>query len=68
MNPTQPGFDSPPAGVVLDTPAQIQEEASHIKAVAVDSTFMPFNDATHMTDAERAALGQWIDAGAKIGP
>jgi uncharacterized membrane protein len=29
---------------------------------------MPFNNATHMTDAERAALGQWIAAGAKIGP
>jgi uncharacterized membrane protein len=68
MHPTQPGFDSPPAGVVLDTPAQIHAEASHVEAVAVDSTFMPFNNATHMTDAERAALGQWIAAGAKIGP
>jgi uncharacterized membrane protein len=29
---------------------------------------MPFNNATRMTAAERAALGQWIDAGAKIGP
>jgi uncharacterized membrane protein len=36
--------------------------------VAVDSTFMPFNNATHMTDAERAALGQWLAAGAKIAP
>jgi len=68
MHPTQPGFDSPPAGVVLDTPAQIHAEAPHVKAVAVDSTFMPFNNATHMTDAERAALGQWLAAGAKIAP
>jgi len=68
MHPTETGFDSPPAGVVLDTSEQIHAEASHIKAVAVDSTFMPFNNATHMTAAERAALGQWIGAGAKITP
>ena len=28
MHPTQPGFDSPPAGVALDTPAQIHAQAS----------------------------------------
>jgi uncharacterized membrane protein len=32
---------------------------------AVDSTFMPLGNATHMTDAERKTLGQWIAAGAK---
>jgi uncharacterized membrane protein len=68
MHPTETGFDSPPAGIVLDSPAQIQAEASHIKAVAVDSTFMPFNNATHMTEAERASLGLWLAAGAKIAP
>ena len=36
MNPTQPGFDAPPADVVLDTPEQIHALASQIKAVAVD--------------------------------
>jgi uncharacterized membrane protein len=68
MHPTQPGFDSPPADVVLDTPEQIHALASQIKVVAVDSTFMPLGNATHMTKAERALLGQWIEAGAKIQP
>jgi uncharacterized membrane protein len=68
LHPTQPGFSSPPAGVVLDTPAQMHTLASQIKGVAVDSTFMPLGNATHMTQAERTALGQWISAGAKIQP
>jgi uncharacterized membrane protein len=68
MHPTEAGFTSPPAGVVLDTPAQIRALAGQIKAVAVDSTFMPLGNATHMTQAERDLLGQWIQAGAKIQP
>ena len=66
MNPTQPGFDAPPANVVLDTPAQIHALAGQIKGVAVDSTFMPLGNATHMTGAERAALGEWIAHGSKL--
>jgi uncharacterized membrane protein len=66
LHPTQPGFDAPPANVVLDTPAQIRALASQIRGVAVDSTFMPLGNATHMTAAERAALGQWIAQGSKI--
>src|SRR5262249_11361821 len=33
LHPTQPGFSSPPAGVVLETPAQITAAASRIKGV-----------------------------------
>ena len=29
---------------------------------------MPLNNETKMTDAERASLGAWIGAGAKVGP
>ena len=68
LHPTQPGFDAPPADVVLDTPEQIHARAASIKAVAVDSTFMPLGNATKMTQAERTLLGQWIGAGAKIQP
>jgi len=32
--------------------------------VAVDSTFMPLGNATHMTEEERKTLGQWIAGGA----
>ena len=52
---------------MLDTPAQIAARAAVIKGIAVDSKVMPLGNATHMTDAERRLLGQWIDAGAKIG-
>jgi len=64
QRPTQPGFSSPPAGVVLDSPEQIRARAAQIKAVAVDSTFMPLGNVTHMTTEERATLGRWIAAGA----
>jgi uncharacterized membrane protein len=66
MHPTQPGFSSPPANVVLDTPEQIHALAAQIHAVAVESTFMPLSNATHMTQDERDLLGKWIAQGAKI--
>ena len=66
MHPTQPGFSSPPADVVLDTPEQIHALVAQIHAVAVESTFMPLGNATHMTQAERTLLGKWIAQGAKI--
>jgi uncharacterized membrane protein len=66
LHPTQPGFSSAPAGVVLDTPEQIHQLAGQIKGVAVDSTFMPLGNATHMTQDERDLLGQWLANGAPI--
>jgi uncharacterized membrane protein len=66
LHPTQPGFSSAPAGVVLDTPEQIHQLAAQIKGVAVDSTFMPLGNATHMTQSERDLLGQWLAQGARI--
>jgi uncharacterized membrane protein len=68
LHPTEPGVSSPPADVVLDTPAQIHALASQIEVVAVASSFMPLGNATHMTDEERDLLGRWIRAGAKIRP
>src|SRR3954453_324462 len=64
QHPTQPGFSAAPAGVVLDTPEQIRALAAQIKAVAVDSTFMPLGNATHMTQDERDLLGRWLSQGA----
>jgi uncharacterized membrane protein len=64
--PTQPGFAAAPAGVLLDTPEHVRANAQRIDAVAVASHAMPLGNLTHMTDAERAALGAWIRAGAKI--
>jgi uncharacterized membrane protein len=67
QHPTQPGFSAAPAGVVLETPEQIHALAGQIKAVAVDSTFMPLGNATHITQDERDLLGRWIAQGAKTG-
>ncbi len=64
--PTQPGFAAAPAGVLLDTPENVHANAQRIYGVAVASHAMPLGNLTHMTDAERAQLGAWIRAGAKI--
>jgi uncharacterized membrane protein len=61
--PTQPGFSSPPAGVVLETPAQIAARADVIKTL-VSSKAMPAGNLTHMTDAERALVVAWVEQGA----
>ncbi len=66
QHPTQPGFSSPPAGVAFDTPGQIKAEASAIEQLAVVLKVMPLNNATHMTQAERDALGAWISQRANI--
>jgi uncharacterized membrane protein len=62
--PTQPGFNDPPKGFVLDTPALIVANAQKINEQSVLSRVMPIGNLTGMTDAERATLGAWIAAGA----
>jgi cytochrome c5 len=63
--PTQPGYNTPPAGVVFETESQIRSYASTIYQVAVQSRSMPFGNATGMTDDERTLIGQWFTAGAQ---
>ena len=63
--PTQPGFDVAPKGVLLDTPERIVAQAVKIGEQAVATRAMPIGNLTQMTDAERAALGAWIAAGAR---
>ena len=62
--PTFDGFDAPPAGVIFDTPAQIQKEAQRIYAQAVATEAMPIGNITEMTEAERRVLAAWHAAGA----
>ena len=66
MTPTQPGFSAPPQGIVFDTPEEIAAQASAIEQQAVLSKAMPLGNVTHMTQAERDALGAWIRQGANI--
>jgi uncharacterized membrane protein len=59
--PTQPGIAAAPAGGLLDTPQRVRANAARVASHA-----MPLGNVTHMTAAERATLGAWISAGAKI--
>jgi uncharacterized membrane protein len=51
--------------VRLDSPQAILANAQGIYLQAVKLKAMPMNNATGITDAERAALGSWFEAGAK---
>jgi uncharacterized membrane protein len=64
QHPTNAAFSSPPAGVVFDSPEQIVAAADAIEEQAVRLKAMPLGNLTGMTEAERAELGAWIDAGA----
>jgi uncharacterized membrane protein len=50
--------------VQLHTPALIARHAQQMVQQAVVQRTMPLNNATQMTDAERALLKRWFDAGA----
>ena len=52
-------------GVRLDAPDQILAHAPQMYQQAVVLKAMPLNNATQITDAERAVLKQWYEAGAK---
>lgn len=58
--PTDAIFTVAPAGVLLETPAQLRQWAPRILARSVMSQDMPFMNKTGMTEEERALLGQWI--------
>ena len=63
--PTSPLFSTAPAGVMFDTPAQIQQQAARIQAQAVASQIMPLGNITQMTQQERDLIGSWINQGAR---
>jgi len=65
-HPTRPGFTEAPANVLLDNPLRIRAHAQSVYAAAVASHAMPPGNLTHITDAERATLGNWIKTGARI--
>ena len=63
--PTQPGFASAPAGVMLDSEQLIRQNAAKIYQQSVQLKAMPIANLTNMTDAERAQVAAWFEAGAK---
>jgi uncharacterized membrane protein len=52
--------------VRLDSPASVALHAQAIYQQVVVTKIMPMNNATQITDAERALIKQWFEAGAKI--
>ena len=50
-------------GVALDSDALIRQHATAIHQQVVLQRTMPLNNATQMTDAERALIGRWFAAG-----
>lgn len=63
--PTQPGFASAPSGVMLHNETLIRQNAEKIYQQSVQLKAMPIANLTNMTDAERAQVAAWFEAGAK---
>ncbi|HVL75362.1 MAG TPA: urate hydroxylase PuuD [Noviherbaspirillum sp.] len=63
--PTQPGFASAPAGVMLHTEDLMRQHAERIYRTTVQTRSMPIGNLTNMTEEERALIAQWFQAGAR---
>jgi uncharacterized membrane protein len=64
MHPSDSVFTSPPKGLRLDSPRQIQVNAKLIGLRVVDQQNMPFNNKTGMTRRERGEIKKWLADGA----
>ena len=64
--PSQQGITAPPAGVILETPAQLRRWSVKIHEQAVLRRTMPAANATGMSDEERGVLAAWVAAGAPV--
>jgi uncharacterized membrane protein len=63
--PTQAGFATAPAGMLLQTPELIHKNAAKVYQQAVQLKAMPLANLTNITEDERATIGAWYLAGAK---
>ncbi len=61
--PTEAGFDAPPNGLVFE---RLDQVMAHLQEVQQQLSLhaMPLGNVTHMTDAERATVLEWIGRGA----
>lgn len=53
-------------GIRLDSPRALKEHAAQVYQQAVLAKTMPLNNATGITDGERAVIARWFEAGAKV--
>jgi uncharacterized membrane protein len=63
-SPTHPAFQAAPAGVVLETDAQIVAEALRIHHQTVVTRVMPIGNLTNITEEERGVIDRWYRAAA----
>ena len=63
-SPEHPGFQTAPAGVLLETDRQILAEAPRIHHQTVLTRVMPIGNLTNITEEERALIDRWYRAGA----
>lgn len=61
-NPTQPGFNAPPNGVLLDTPEHILAHVMQMHE-QLATRAMPLGNITGMTEEERALMLTWLQNG-----
>lgn len=61
MQPSDDVFKTAPAGVMYDTPEQINNWLSRIQARVIVSKDMPFMNKTQMSDEQRQALAVWLE-------
>jgi uncharacterized membrane protein len=66
-HPTHRGVPVAPNGAMFETDAGLQQHADKIYTRAVATRSMPQGNETQMTETERAQLGAWVKAGAKVG-
>ena len=52
----------------LDSPDIVKQHAQALYQQVVVQKLMPMNNATQITDAERALIGRWFEAGAPTAP
>ncbi|GAA6167597.1 urate hydroxylase PuuD [Sessilibacter corallicola] len=62
VQPSNPAFAAPPAGIVIENESHVRALADRIRSVSVDSKYMPLGNLTGMTQEERDTLGQWLES------
>ncbi|SET08702.1 Uncharacterized membrane protein [Marinobacter segnicrescens] len=60
-SPTQPGFQSAPAGIRLENLSLLADHNGKVRQAAVDTHYMPLGNMTGMTEEEREQLGLWLN-------
>jgi uncharacterized membrane protein len=53
-------------GVRLDSAEAVKQHAQAVYQQVVVTKIMPLNNATGITDAERALIGKWFQDGARV--